>query len=199
MSGAHPSKKSVRAAKHLWRAKHGHFGRRFCQEIETLSVEADFTMASAIVGDFAEDIGITEESTEAYVAQSVLGRLLGKSTSSSSVVTNSIGGVRRDTRGRDLDYEFCWPEHTDKKLDYVFRSELFERIILANIHERGPRRRRLVTFIREHRSTQSTEVNFAVFVYRVGSCMSRQARGGVATTSPVTFCVGAYSRAQASC
>ena len=29
--------------------------------------------------------------------------------------------------------------------------------------------------------------------------MSRQARGGVATTSPVTFCVGAYSRAQASC
>src|SRR5690242_6026897 len=25
-----------------------------------------------------------------------------------------------------------------------------------------------------------------VFVYRVGSCMSRQARGGLATTSPVT-------------
>jgi hypothetical protein len=42
------------------------------------------------------------------------------------------------------------------------------------------------------------EATLKVFVYRADlACLGKP--GGVATTSPVTFCVGAYSRAQASC
>src|SRR5262249_2931951 len=76
---------------------------------------------------------LQDRSAEAYFAQVVLHRLLGRSSALLSAVTGLIGDRLRDDDGADtLNYAFVPPDPASlsAKLAYVFSSRQFERIVV---------------------------------------------------------------------
>jgi hypothetical protein len=153
-------KLATRAAKDLWRGKHGNHGS-FRERVEGASVRFDFTVADKIVAGFPELFVMSERSMEAYFAQCVLSRFLGTAVSADSIVTGEIGNQRRDEEGHLLyDYEFEWPGGIDKKLSYVFGTRLFERVILPDLTELNEdARAHLESFMITQQGQQSSEIN----------------------------------------
>jgi len=163
---AHSLRDAAKAAKVLWRGKHGNFGS-FRDAVYSANVIFDFRVAEQIVEGFAESITLEDSSMEAYFSQVVLSRILGNIVSSASVVTGSIGRRRLDEPGGFADYEFLWPGSVSSKLKYVFRTRFFERVVLPDIDERDERRAEVDNQLLLEREGQTTELHYAKHLQHV--------------------------------
>ncbi len=126
--------RSTRAGKKLWRAKHGNYGE-FRRQVLNAIVRFDFAAAEAqaqVLRNLAFDrIALDGGSAEAYLAQAVLNRLLGRSTVLASAATGAIGKVlHREDGTSTLNYEIVPVGSVSAKLQYVFDSEAFERVVV---------------------------------------------------------------------
>lgn len=128
-------KKSVQVGKQLWRSKHGNHGQ-FKYQVENASVIFDFSLAAQILNGKGH-LNISGGSAEAYFAEVVLNRLLGRSHMVSTAVTGLIGNqIKNEETGENLlNYELLLPEDISKKISYVFSSQLFERVAIPTTNE----------------------------------------------------------------
>jgi hypothetical protein len=153
-------RKAAEAARKMWRAKHGNFGP-FREKVDGVSVIYDFRVAEKIASGFpAGRFALVDQSMQAYFSQVVLSRLLGNAVAVSRVATGSIGEESKEEFGN---YAFEWPDAVTEKLNYVFRTHSFERVILPNLEKLptgSPKRRELARFLHEHGRNYSTEINF---------------------------------------
>lgn len=171
----------ARAAKDLWRSKHGNFGR-FRDTVETASILLDLSMADEIVRhlvprryqkDYVIGVALEGSSMEAYFCQAVLSRFVG-ATCFAAAVTGSIG--RRITRESEegIDFEFRWPAKAAEKLRFIFQTKYFERVIVPNFKNLPARKleRQEHTFITKAlKREQNTEVNQAANLQTVANCV----------------------------
>jgi hypothetical protein len=126
---------AARVGRNLWRKTHGHSGD-WRQVIETVPIVYDFSYASRIAEGICNDFGLNDGSAGAYFAQVVLARLLGRDAFLSSTVTGLIGPRVHNPSGTvDRDYEFRPVASTSipRKLEYVFKSRMFERVIIPKV------------------------------------------------------------------
>jgi hypothetical protein len=159
----------VEAARVLWLGKHGNAGS-FREEIERASVIFDLRFANRIVDGFPERFVLEKRSMEAYFSQIVLSRFLGLPIFSTSVVSGSIGPRRQDRTKKFMDFKFEWPAGLSRKLNYVFKTRSFERIILPDLKDlpdTDSRKVELREFIRRNKHNQSTELNFVTHLQHV--------------------------------
>lgn len=145
----------ARVGRELWRAKHGHYGafRHVVHDNyregggSRTVVTFDFTSAQNIaapheactveaLGDELSgtpDFVLADGSADAYFAQVVLGRLLGRSPAQVNIATGTIGERHKSEDGRALlNYTFGKPEGIEAKLGYVFASGHYERLVLPS-------------------------------------------------------------------
>jgi hypothetical protein len=144
---------SARIGRELWRAKHGHFGQFrhvvYDEQQEDggarTVVTFDFTLAQELAaphkactvkargGEASDtpDFELSDGSADAYLAQVVLSRLLGRTPAQVNIATGVIGERHKDDEGREyLNYAFRKPAGVEAKLEYVFASGHYERIVL---------------------------------------------------------------------
>lgn len=121
--------KCVEVGKKLWRAKHGHHGNmRDLVMSHTTVATIDFSHAESIVAGLSD---LSDGSAEAYLAQAILGRLLGNAGLGSSTSTGAIGAALQDATGDELlNYSVTLPAGIKAKLQYAFASQSFERVVL---------------------------------------------------------------------
>jgi hypothetical protein len=163
---------AVEAAKKLWRIKHGNYGM-FRKGVEKASVVFDLGFIQKIVRGFPIRFKFKQRSMEAYLSQVILRRLLGERGFTSSMVTGSVGARRKDEENQ-LDYEFMWPSGVPNKLQYVFGTQYFERIVLPKLDKHDPNYRKykeLEQFLEGNKELQSAEVNYAKRLQHVADCV----------------------------
>ncbi len=128
--------KAVQTGKDLWRAKHGNHGREFREIISGAGVTVDFRVAEQVAQPLREigfhNIELDGGSAEAYFAQVVLNRLLGRGGILASAATGMIGNpIPNEDQTPGLNREFVPPRRIRQKIAYVFASGgLFERVVL---------------------------------------------------------------------
>ena len=128
---------AVEVAKALWRSKHGGVSLYFRDTINNASVTFDFQLAERVLEGLPFGLALTDRSMGAYLAQVVLHRFLGRSTSLNTAVTGEIGERRRGRDGTGtLDYTVGPVGWISQKVRYVFESRLFSKLVLP---EAGPR------------------------------------------------------------
>jgi hypothetical protein len=159
----------VGAARVLWLGKHGNAGS-FREEVEKASIVFDLQLASRIVDGFPERFSLEDRSMEAYFCQVILSRFLGQPVFSTSIVSGSIGPRRQEHSKKLMDFKFEWPRGLSRKLNYVFKTRSFERVILPDLKGlsyNDPRRIELRDFVRHNKHYQSTELNFVTHLQHV--------------------------------
>lgn len=160
---------AVEAARVLWLGKHGNAGS-FREEIERASVTFDLQLANQVVDAFPEQFELEKRSMEAYFSQVILSRFLGQPVFSTSIVSGSIGPRRHEGSKKLMDFKFEWPAGLSRKLNYVFKTRSFERVILPDLKDLradDPRKAELWEFIRRNKRQQSTELNFVKHLQHV--------------------------------
>jgi len=126
----------ARVAKDLWRAKHGNHGE-FRETVAKASVQFDFRVAQLMATDLLTALGgktfaLDGGSADAYFAQAVLHRLLGRSGTMATLVTGSIGDQHYDRKRRPLlNYDFNPAGGIEEKLEYCFLCNTSERIVVS--------------------------------------------------------------------
>lgn len=130
---------AARVGKELWRAKHGNHGS-FREDVLRTSVTFDFSVAQEVGRDLAqrgiESITLDDGSADAYFAQVVLHRLLGRTSTLMSAGTGLIGKrCRNEDDTPALNYRFMPPGGIPDKLRYVFACRTFERVVLPKAEE----------------------------------------------------------------
>jgi hypothetical protein len=126
--------RAARAARDLWRKTHGHTGD-WRYVIQSVPIVYDFSYASRIAeGVCGGDLALQDGSATAYFAQVILARFLGRDAFLSSAVTGVVGPKVLHRDGRfDLDYELRAVASIPRKLEYVFASQMFERIVIPDV------------------------------------------------------------------
>lgn len=135
--------KAAQAGKHLWRSKHGHTGTfRHLVMSSRVTAGFDFSIAQKVAGpvgdayreaELTPPLSLADGSAEAYFAQVVLGRLLGRSPSLVSIASGGIGKRKKDTDGRlTLNYDLVEPKGIRSKLRYLFDAHHYERVVLPH-------------------------------------------------------------------
>jgi hypothetical protein len=160
---------AIRAAKVLWRGKHGNYWW-FRDAVKNARIVFDLRFMQFIVRGFPFTATLSKRSMEAYLSQAIMNRLLGGNGYISSVVTGSIGECRED----ELDYEFNWPKGVLNKLKYVFGNQFFERMVVPDINEQDenyPERKELEEFLTNKSQFQSVEINYAKHLQHVADCV----------------------------
>ena len=134
--------KSIAVAKHLWRAKHGHYGTYWNVIRERVQIQYDFTYAQAFaasIGDAGiEHIPLEGRSAEACVAQAILSRLLGCSHFGTTAVTGVVGEQIAEGGEATLNYRVEPVNGFSEKLCFVNASTgMFQRFAYpaGNVHE----------------------------------------------------------------
>lgn len=143
-------RRAVCAAKTLWGAEHENCGT-FRDLVEKASVIFDFSPAERIVEHLAKGlnakIALFDRSAEAYFAEVVLGRLLGRGNVMVCAITGAIGDQMRDETGVDQpNFLFEAPQEMLAKIEYTAATGVFERIVLP---ETRASREAAETFLRE--------------------------------------------------
>lgn len=158
--------RAARAGKMLWRAKHGNYGE-FRRRVQSALVLFDFHAADSQVG-VLRDVGFARialdgGSAEAYLAQGVLNRLLGRSTVLASAATGALGKlICRPDGSSTLNFELARVGGVARKLEFVFESEAFERVVVPLANPEKPA------------STQSSEVVRAADLHTMADAVQVQ-------------------------
>lgn len=105
--------KASDAAKILWKATHGNYGKPFKREINEASIVFDFSIADEIVRGVPFNVSLKDGSADAYFSQVILSRLLGKNSAISSAITGLIGHQIRGSSDFSVD-EFKLPLSIEK-------------------------------------------------------------------------------------
>jgi hypothetical protein len=131
--------RAVHAAKTLWRLEHENCGR-FRDMVEAASVTLDFSFAEKIIEPIAQAlkarISLSDRSAEAYFAEAVLGRLLGRGNVMVSAVTGVLGEQTKNNREHDRPtFPFGAPQGMVEKIQYAAATGFFERIVLPEATE----------------------------------------------------------------
>jgi cold shock CspA family protein len=132
-------RRSIHAAKALWRSEHENCGT-FRDLVKNASVSFDFSCAEKIVEKLAgasnARISLADRSAEAYFAEVVLGRLLGRGRVMVNAVTGVIGDQVTDEHGaRQPNFPFDPPSGMLAKVEYASNTGIFECIVLPNARE----------------------------------------------------------------
>ena len=128
-------KRVVKVAKDVWRAKHGNYGDAnnvytFRYAVENATIRLDFQYATQIVHDLPK-VSLSEGSADAYFAQFILMRFLGKKAHLSSSISGGIGPQCRNKKHEPtFNYYFGPLGGVLKKLQYAFLVESHVRIVL---------------------------------------------------------------------
>lgn len=123
---------SIKAAKDLWLSQHAN-RRLFAREVAKASVTIDFSFAEEVVTPASaagEPVRLEGRSMEAYFSQVVLSQLLGALTP-----LNAATGVLRTPiiGDQSRNYEVEWPDGVEEKLQYAFKTRLFNRVVVPSL------------------------------------------------------------------
>jgi hypothetical protein len=167
----------VSVAKDIWRAKHGHHGKEMRSLVMSHKVVAtiDFEFAQSVV---AYPSTLADSSADAYLAQVVLARLLGKAGLGAGTSTGAIGAVIRDdvTDQAQLNYAVDLPDGIAAKVEYAFASRAFERVVLPRGAEESVSRV-IEAMGAESLSRQSAEIAFVGDLHTMADVMHGCGRG----------------------
>lgn len=152
-------KRCLRVANGMWLATH-RSQKRSAQDVWNPSISFDFTCAQEVARDCVQtggaSIPVSDGSADAYFAQVILNRILGRSAILASAVTGLIG-EQHVKNGRAIqNWDFDPPGGLPHKLAYAFACRSFERIVMPRGTEA-----RVYAFLKTNRVRQSAEIRYA--------------------------------------
>ena len=154
----------VEVAKELWRSKHGGVSFSFRETVRQAAVTFDFRLLNHMLHGLPFELQLTDRSMGSYLAQVVLHRLLGRSTALSSAVTGAIGERRIWPDGTSaLDHVVAPAEFILEKMDYVFASRLFAKMVLPEASAGA--------YLNRSLGDPITEVNYCSFLSNVADAV----------------------------
>jgi len=127
------ARKCVRVAKTLWKATHQHYDT-FRDLVEEASVIFDFRIAEKIIDDLAkllgEQISLSDQSADAYFAQVVLNRLLGRRSPMATAITGGIGLQIQDEYGvMQPNYIFEDPKRIMEQIEFASATRIYSQFV----------------------------------------------------------------------
>jgi hypothetical protein len=123
----------ITAAKELWLSQHGSRSR-FAHEVRDASVTVDFDLAESVVAPASaagERVRLEGRSMEAYFTQVILSQLIGAPETPVNAATGVLGRPHKAGH-RTYDYDIEWPVGVNQKLQYVFKTRLFSRVVVPS-------------------------------------------------------------------
>jgi hypothetical protein len=161
---------SITAAKQLWYSQHRHYGP-FCEKVMTSSIVFDFTYARRILGevetlpsDYPIELG--QGSMEAYFTQIILSRFLGYPIIPGHVATGALGSMTAHPSNQIVDYQVNWPVGVREKITYVYKSHLFQRVVIPTLPQEEREKNLFEDFLRSYRHIQNVEIVYAPYLRR---------------------------------
>lgn len=124
-------KKATYAARELWLNKHSSWHPDFLEDIRKLTATLDVRVAEAVIDPFLHwaSFDLTDNSAEAYLALTILGKIVNPGAIENVCATGNLGEYINDREGGG-DHYIEEPGYVSVKFAYALNSYLFDSMIL---------------------------------------------------------------------